>query len=56
MKTLAPLLLAAASALVFPGVAAPLLARDTAPASAHTGTTPEATRGIGPGARPVGAH
>jgi len=58
MKTLAPLLLAAASALVFPGVAASLLAEDAAPvpAPAHTGTTPEATRGIGPGARPVGAH
>lgn len=44
----APLFLAATAL-----VAAPLAAQD---APAHTGTTPEATRGIGPGARPVGAQ
>jgi gamma-glutamyltranspeptidase/glutathione hydrolase len=49
MKTLAPLALAA-SALI----AAPLLAEDAAPNPADT--TPEATQGIGPGARPVGAQ
>lgn len=47
MRKLGPLLLAA-SALI----AAPLAAQQ---APAHTGTTPEATKGIGPGTRPVGA-
>jgi gamma-glutamyltranspeptidase len=50
MLKLAPSLLAA-SALI----AAPLAAQE-APPPAHAGTTPEATRGIGPGARPVGAQ
>lgn len=50
MQTRAPLFLAA-SALI----AAPLAAQE-APPPAHTDTTPEATRGIGPGARPVGAQ
>ena len=50
MKTFAPLALAA-SALI----AAPLAAQE-APPPAHTDTTPEATQGIGPGARPVGAQ
>lgn len=48
MHKLAPLFLAATALL-----AAPTLAQD---APAHTGTTTEATRGIGPGARPVGAQ
>ena len=50
MKMLAPLALAA-SALI----AAPLAAQE-APPPAHTDTRPEATQGIGPGARPVGAQ
>lgn len=50
MLKLVPLLLAA-SALI----AAPLSAQETPP-PAHTGTTPEATAGIGAGARPVGAQ
>ncbi len=49
MLKLVPLLLAA-SALI----ASPLSAQDASPA--HTDTTPEATAGIGPGARPVGAQ
>lgn len=49
MLKLVPLLLAA-SALI----ASPLSAQDASPA--HTGTTSEATAGIGPGARPVGAQ
>ena len=48
MHKLAPLFLAATALL-----AAPTLAQD---APAHTGTTTEATRSIGPGARPVGAQ
>lgn len=50
MLTRAHMLLAGATALI----AAPLSAQDASPA--HTGTTPEATAGIGPGARPVGAQ
>lgn len=49
MLKLAPLFLAATA------LAAPVLAQEALP-PAHTGTTPEATRGIGPGARPVGAQ
>jgi len=49
MLKLAPLFLAA-TVLASPGLA------QEAPPPAHTGTTPEATKGIGPGARPVGAQ
>ncbi len=47
----ASLILAASAPILF-GALAPLAAQE---APAHTGTTPEATAGIGPGARPVGA-
>lgn len=50
MLTRAHMLLAGAAALI----AAPLSAQDASPV--HTDTTPEATAGIGPGARPVGAQ
>ena len=50
MLKLAPLLLAATAL-----AAAPLVAQDDAPPPAHAASTPEATKGIGPGARPVGA-
>lgn len=49
MRKIAPMLLAAAAL-----IAAPSLAAQEAPA--HADTTPQATQGIGPGARPVGAH
>lgn len=49
----AMMLLAGAAALA----ATPLIAQEAAsPAPAHADTTPQATRGIGPGARPVGAQ
>jgi gamma-glutamyltranspeptidase/glutathione hydrolase len=50
MLKLAPLLLAGATALL----ASPATAQDAAPNPADT--RPEATQGIGPGARPVGAQ
>jgi gamma-glutamyltranspeptidase/glutathione hydrolase len=53
MLKLATMLLAGAAALA----AMPLIAQETpATAPAHADTTPQATKGIGPGARPVGAQ